>query len=167
MFHFLTLHKGNQAAILVSAFFHSNIEFKGQFKNMVFLFSGPFLLYAFWKYMCNCLTFSPATKLLFSHHSLCCLPVDVLRTLKGDIAASCAMSKPQVFSHYSMESFHSILDFRKLNVLLYRINYHLLTINAIILSLLQHDLFCKIHSWVILSREISFLFLLGSGSSSI
>lgn len=33
---------------------------------MVFFFSGPFLLYAFWKYMCNCLTFSPTT-VTFSH----------------------------------------------------------------------------------------------------
>lgn len=62
----------------------------------------------------------------------------------------------QLFSHYKVKSFHPIL-----NLFFYRINYHLLTINAIILSLLQHDLFYKIRSWVILSREISFLFLLG------
>lgn len=82
-------------------------------------------------------------------------------TLRGDIAASCAGSKTPLFSHYRTKSFHPILDFRKLNIFLYRINYHLLTINAIIPSLLQHDLFYEIRSWVILSREISFLFLLG------
>lgn len=112
-------------------------------------------------HMCNCLAFSPTTELLFSHHSLCCLPVGTLRMLKGDTAASCAVSKPQLFSHYRMKSLHPILDFRKQNIFLYRINYHLLTINAITLSLLQHDLLYKIRSWVILSREIPFIFGLG------
>lgn len=132
---------------------------------MIFFFSGPFLLYVFWNYISythfagiqshhrtRVLTLFivlPSYRYLFQEHS------------KGDIAASSAGSKTPLISHYRTESFHPILDFRKLNLFLYRINYHLPTINAIIPSLLQHDLFYEIRSWVVLSREISFLFLLG------
>lgn len=95
------------------------------------------------------------------HCAAFCLPVGTFfKKALREILQLLVLGAKHLISHYIKKSFHPILDFRKLSIFLYRINYHLLTINAIIPSLLQHDLFYEIHRWVILSGEISFLFLL-------
>lgn len=140
MFHFLSLQNPKSSCTF----------------NFLVVYLIPFILYSFWNFMSymymhvggilsHCRTI---VLMFFIPNNFPCLPVGTFFCKKAlkEILQFLVLGAKHFISHYIKKSFHPILDLRKLNIFLYRINYHLLTINAIIPSLLRHDLFYKIHS---------------------